>query len=117
MECEDNIHDWEHSSWGVIKKSPPIGNVLSIETMNLTASAYIIKKIRRRVMNKEKGILPFEEKARKIIAKAMTEYDQEKKGLIDAANDAAKEISKLHYKEIEEMYEVYTLTKNLISDL
>ena len=85
MECEDNIHDWEHSSWGV--------------------------------MNKEKGILPFEEKARKIIAKAMTEYDQEKKGLIDAANDAAKEISKLHYKEIEEMYEVYTLTKNLISDL
>jgi len=70
-------------------------------------------------MNKEnrKGILPFEEKARKIIAKAMTDYDQEKKGLIDAANEAASELSKLHYKEIEEMYEVYTLTKNLISDL
>ena len=64
-------------------------------------------------MNKEKGILPFEEKARKIIAKAMTDYDQEKKGLIDAAS----ELSKLHYKEIEKMYEVYTLTKNLISDL
>lgn len=68
-------------------------------------------------MNKEKGILPFEEKARRIIAKAMTEYDQGKKGLIDATNEAASELSKLHYKEIEEMYEVYTLTKNLISDL
>jgi len=64
-------------------------------------------------MNKEKGILPFEEKARKIIAKAITDYDQEKKGL----NEAASELSKLHYKEIEKMYEVYTLTKNLISDL
>ena len=68
-------------------------------------------------MTKEKGILPFEGKARRIIAKAMTEYDQGKKGLIDAANEAASELSKLHYEEIEKMYEVYTLTKNLISDL
>jgi hypothetical protein len=62
---------------------------------------------------KKTGILPFEEKARKIIAQAITDYDQEKKGL----NEAASELSKLHYEEIEKMYVVYTLTKNLISDL
>ena len=31
---------------------------------------------------KKTGILPFEEKARRIIAKAMTEYDQGKKGCV-----------------------------------
>jgi len=39
MECEDNIHDWEHSSWGVIigvSKCKKCGKVAKEEDFNKT---------------------------------------------------------------------------------
>ena len=39
MECEDNIHDWEHSSWGVIigvSKCKKCGKVAKEEDFNIT---------------------------------------------------------------------------------
>ena len=39
MECEDNIHDWEHSSWGVIigvSKCKKCGKLAKEEDFNKT---------------------------------------------------------------------------------
>lgn len=44
MECEDNIHDWEHSSWGVIigvSKCKKCGKVAKEEDFNKTDRIYI----------------------------------------------------------------------------
>ena len=66
---------------------------------------------------KKTGILPFDRFTRKTIYESLTKFQNGEKTISEVAEEISKKITKLHYEEIGAMYEVYTLTKNLLGGL
>jgi len=66
---------------------------------------------------KKTGILPFDRFTRKTVHESLTKFQNGEKTISEVAEEISKKITKLHYEEIEAMYEVYTLTKNLLGGL
>jgi len=65
---------------------------------------------------KKTVILPFDRFVRKTVHESLTKFQNGEKTISEVA-EISKKIIKLHYEQIEEMYEVYTLTKNLLGGL